>query len=328
VKRRFEKPFLILVALLACRGGENLGGMTFACMSDGDCASGHVCLEGVCASAVDAGVPDSGTLDAGAPDAAGADAASRDAGDLDAGLEDAGHDAGQVALVISRLLYGPHQTDGGLATFTAIAPIDPGSQPNTVMVVGIGISGLKSACSSAGTLAAQVTDDKGQAYSRFTLLGAAFGGCDAGQTLTNLEIWYSVAPAAGPTTLSVTYPSPPSPSNFLSFGAIAFSGVDPLMPLRNSTSTSQNSGSPTVSVTTTTAAGDVVADILCNGTAAPMPAGSPKQSVGWVSNTGATYCASILGGWVPSPAPTYADTWSVVTTDNSAIISFDVVHAP
>jgi hypothetical protein len=212
--------------------------------------------------------------------------------------------------------------------FTATTPIDPRSEPSTVMVVGIGVSGLQSACSNAGTLAAQVTDDKGQTYSRFTLLGAAFGGCDAGQTLTNLEIWYVVAPTSGPTLLSVKYPSPPSPSMFLSFGAIAFSGVDQLIPLRNSTSTSQNPGPPTVSVTTGTAPGDMVSDVLCNGTAAPMPAGSPAQGLGWQSSTGAVYCASMVGGWVPAPAATYADTWSVVTTDNSAILSLDVVRAP
>jgi hypothetical protein len=235
-------------------------------------------------------------------------------------------DAGAVSYVTSALLFGPSNPNSGQTIFEAISPLDPGNGPNTVLVVGLDLSAGSPEC---GTMPAvsKVIDDKNQTYSRFSTLGLDFGRCDAGQNVTSLEIWYAIAPASGPTTITVTYASPPPDAGYLSFGAIAFSGVDPVTPLRNASTASEATATPTISVSVATTPNDMVSEIVCNGTGPPTPDGTPYQRVGWESSEGAVSCASASAGWVPAQATTYGDTWAVAN-DYSAVLAFDVVRAP
>jgi hypothetical protein len=301
---------------VGCQCGQDLSRDRFSCDGDADCAAGNVCLGGVCTAAADGGTADGGP-----------DSGAVDSGTSDSGAEDAGApDAGSVRYVSSGLLFGPTPVNSQSA-FVATGTIDPGADPSTVLVVGFDMSGRSSACSASPTITA-VSDQEGQTYVRFSAFALDFGVCDAGSS-TDLEIWYTVSPVSGPTTVSVAYTGPPpiDAGTLLSFGAIAFAGVDTLNPLRNPVTAWEATGSPVLSVSVQTQPNDMVSEIICNGTQPGTPVGAPRQTEAWESSSSAVACAAPGAGTVLVSGASYTDLWAVAD-DFTAMLAFDIAHAP
>jgi hypothetical protein len=239
--------------------------------------------------------------------------------DVDA---DAGNQA-PILITHSLLMFGPSYVgDAGLSAFTSKLAVAPGVGANPAIVVGINLSSASCQVLPAVT---SVTDDHNQSYVHFQSAPTTGAGCPGGETVSILEVWRAVGVAVGPTQITITYASPPPYVSYVSFGAIAFTGVSQATPLRNAASTSQQGGPASITEPVTSVPGDVVSEIICNGTTGPQPANG--QTLRWGADSGSTYCASSGAATFTATAATYDDTWNVAN-DFTSILAFDVVRAP
>lgn len=211
-----------------------------------------------------------------------------------------------------------------VATTDAAIPgtntITPGAGANRVLVVTVNIS--MSACAATPETVSTVTDDQGQAYVRFAQfkLSEGVGSCSGADSRGVHEVWRTINPANVATTVTVTPTG--GQTFFITFGGVVYTGADQTTPLTNATSLYQASGSATITRSVSSAAGDMVSDILCNGSAVPTVANG--QTARWDGGAdGNTNCASAVTGTAPG-ASSFDDTWNVDAGDSSAITAFNV----
>lgn len=228
---------------------------------------------------------------------------------------------GAVSVVAAVALH-PASSEVLGGSKAATATITP-SGTNKVLVVTVNLS--EQSCANPASTVTAVTDDQAQSYTLITPFKMREGvlTCSAGQWRGEQAVAYTINPANVATTVSVTI-TVVSPVE-LAFGGVVYNGADQTTPITNVTSLYQDAGSSTITRSVSSASGNMVSDLVCNGSAIPTPGNS--QDARWDSGTDLlSDCGSTVTGTVAG-ASSFSDTWNVDSGDTSSITAFNVVAA-
>ncbi len=168
-------------------------------------------------------------------------------------------------------------------TFDAVGPNSSG----TSVTINTSLTWSHSCSGSNGLLVVGVSVGAGQNGTSTTATYNGVSMTSAGRVFSNnqqdgyVEMFYLVAPSTGSNTVAITC----SQSLTMIGGSVSFNGVDQSTPVSNITS-AFGSASP-VSLSVTSAAGNMVVDAVCTGTGVT----SSDQTQRWLRNDNGTTAA-------------------------------------
>ena len=159
------------------------------------------------------------------------------------------------------------KTSANSVTTATIAAFNPGGAANRVLVVGL-------------------TFGQGAP----TGVAVTYGGVNltlaTGTSVTNgnahTEIWYLTDPSLTPSNIVATWTG----NHDVVMGAVAFNGADQTTPVTNGTSA--NSATTAISLTITSAAGDMTMDTVGTLSVTAPFLSAPTQTQAWLSTTPTT----------------------------------------
>jgi len=197
------------------------------------------------------------------------------------------------------LVASEHAHISTATTLSFSATVPPGDDRYLLVAVGIGSH-------SADTTVPSVT---GISYGGAPLTRVAFvTGTPVAANVTRSEQWQLIAPPVGAADIEITLSGA---GIVLHGGALAFTGVDPAMPVRASSVGSGEGSDASLSVTS--APGDLVVSTVGHGNA--IVATGTGQSPVYIQNVSTSTSLDNSAASTASGAPTVAMTWTFIDVD-------------